>query len=165
MGRMLHKEINQKSSVTVNQHRDCRPHLQIQHLLSGVVDEVAGQGSRCGAVGQDDRVFGVLAPLDEEFSGKARLEVWLAAKHHLGAGHPGQVCQTVAQGQVTELEGVVSLVFETPHELITHPLHLQKDSRLTNRLVKRNVDIICCYVSVPRQIHVIVYIYCIWLKK
>ncbi|KAF3850062.1 hypothetical protein F7725_019781 [Dissostichus mawsoni] len=71
----------------------------VYHLLSGVVDEVAGQSSRCGAVGQDDRVFGVLAPLDEEFSGEAGLEVRLAAKHHLRAGHPGQVCQTVAQRQ------------------------------------------------------------------
>lgn len=115
----------------VNQHRDCWSHLQIQHRLSRVVDEVAGQGSRSSAVGQDDGVFGVLAPLDEEFSGKSRLEVWLAAKHHLGAGNPGQVCQTVAQGQVTELEGVVSLVLKTPHELVTHPLHLQRDSRLT----------------------------------
>lgn len=115
----------------VNQNRDCRSHLQIQHLLSGVVDEVAGEGSRGSAVGEDDGVFGVLAPLDEEFSGKARFEVWLAAQHHLGAGHPGQVCQTVAQGQVTELERVVPLVFKTPHELITHPLHLKKDHRLT----------------------------------
>lgn len=73
----------------VNQNRDCRSHLQIQHLLSGVVDEVAGEGSRGSAVGEDDGVFGVLAPLDEEFSGKAGFEVWLAAQHHLGAGHPG----------------------------------------------------------------------------
>lgn len=106
-------------------------YLQIQHLLSGVVDEVAGEGSGCGAVRQDDGVFGVLAPLDEEFSGEAGLKVWLAAKHHLGAGDSSQVCQTVAQVQVTELERVISLVFKTPHELVTHPFHLQEDNRLT----------------------------------
>lgn len=108
----------------LNWIRDCRSHLQIQHLLSGVVDEVAGEGSRCCAVGEDDGVSGVLAPLDEKFPGKAGLEVWLAAQHHLGAGYPGQVCQTMAQGQMAELKRVVSLVFKTPHELVAHPLHL-----------------------------------------
>lgn len=118
---------DQKRSIAA----DGWSHLQIQHLLSGVVDEVAGEGSGCGAVRQDDRVFGILAPLDEELSGEAGLEVWLAAKHHLGAGDSGKVCQTVAQVQVTELERVISLVFKTPHELVTHPLHLQEDNKLT----------------------------------
>lgn len=101
--------------------------LQIQMLFSGVVDEVSCQRSRSGAVRKNDRVFGIFAPLNEELSGKSRLEVWLAAQDHLRAGHPGQVCQTMAKGQMTELEWVVSFVFKTPHELITHPFHLEKE--------------------------------------
>lgn len=108
------------------QKSSCCTHLQIQMFFSRVVDEVSGQRSRSGAVREDDGVFGIFAPLNEQFSGKPRLEVWLAAQDHLRAGHPGQVSQTMAQGKVTELEWVVSLVFKTPHELITHPLHLQE---------------------------------------
>lgn len=128
------QEIHQNTLVMLNQNCDCRAHLQVQHLFSRVVYEIAGEGSRCSAVGEDDGVFGVLAPLDEKLSGKAGLEVWLAAQHHLRAGHPGQVRQTVAQSQVTELERVISLVFKTPHELITHPLHLQKDNRFKTKI-------------------------------
>lgn len=90
-GNPLHEEYF-KLSVIANQNGERWPHLQIQHLLPGVVDEVAGESSRGRAVREDDGVFGVLAPLDEEFSGKAWLEVGLAAQHHLGAGHPGQIC-------------------------------------------------------------------------
>lgn len=96
-------------------------------LFSRVIDKVSGQRSRSCAVREDDGVFGIFAPLNEKFSGKSRLEVWLAAQNHLRAGHPGQVCQAMAQSQVTELEWVVSFVFKTPHELITHPLHLQEE--------------------------------------
>lgn len=64
-------------------------HLEIHRPLCGVVDEVAGQGAGCSPVSQDDRVFGLLAPVDEEFSGEARLEVRLAAEDHLGTGNPG----------------------------------------------------------------------------
>lgn len=95
-------------------------------LFSRIINEVSGQCSRSCAVCEDDGVFGIFAPLNEQFSGKSRLEVWLAAQNHLRVGHPGQVCQTVAQSQVTELEWVVSLVFKTPHEFITHPLYLEE---------------------------------------
>lgn len=101
-------------------------YLQIQALFSRVIDEVSGQCSRGCAICENDGVFAVFAPLNEQLSGKSRLKVWLAAQNHLRAGHPGQVCQAVAQSQVTELEWVVPLVFKTPHELIAHPLHLQK---------------------------------------
>lgn len=70
MGNLLYEEYF-KLSITANQNGERWSHLQIQHLLPRVVDEVAGEGSRCRAVREDDGVFGVLAPLDEEFSGKA----------------------------------------------------------------------------------------------
>lgn len=70
-------------------------------------------------------MFAVLTPLDKEFSRKARLEVRLAAQHHFRVGNPSQVGQTVAEGQMTELERVIPLVLETPHQLVAHPLHLR----------------------------------------
>ena len=116
--------INTETNINIAEVISAQPHLQVQHPLPGVVDEVAGQGAGRGAVGQDDGVLGVAAPLDEELAGEARLQVGLAAQHHLGAGHTRQVRQAVAQRQVAELEGVVPLVLEAPHELVTHPLHL-----------------------------------------
>ncbi len=50
-----------------------RPHLQVDPLLPRVVYEVAGQRSRCGPVGEDDWVLGILAPLYEELPWEASL--------------------------------------------------------------------------------------------
>lgn len=103
---------------------DLPPRLQLDPLLSRVIDEVACQRSRRGPVREDDGVFGVLAPLNEELSGETGLQVGLAAQNHLRARHTGQIRQTVTEGEVTELEGVVALVLEASHEFIAHPLHL-----------------------------------------
>lgn len=119
-------------------------HLQIQHLFSRIVNEIAGQGAGRGAVGKDDGIFSILAPLGEKLPREARLKVRLAAKHHLWVGYPGQVCQTVAKVQVSELERIVPFVLKTPHEFVTHPLHLQrgvwfshKTNKQTNKIQRK----------------------------
>lgn len=130
------------------------PHLQLDPLLPRGVYEVAGQRSRCGPVGEDDWVLGVLTPLYEELPWEAGLQIGLAAQNHLRAGHAGQIGQAVTERQVAELERVVALVLEASHQFIAHPLDLWGNTRhflisdascytcKNCRYFKNNIDII-----------------------